>query len=125
MLFPSSLRVSKLQRIVLAIYLLSLAYCFVWIPWSAGPEHLGYGWVWAGPRFSPSASGDVKDFSDVDQFVAEANAQARISASAKPDTLIILFRVIAATAVAGAALVLAGIVKHPATSNLPTTGLDL
>lgn len=46
------------QRIVLALYLVALAYCFVWIPWSVstsgryGTDHerLGYGWVRAGPR---------------------------------------------------------------------------
>jgi hypothetical protein len=108
---------SKIQRVVLALYFVSLAYCFVWIPWSAGSERLGYGWVWAGPRFSPSPARDVKDFSDVDQFVAEANAHSRISASAMPDTLIILFRVIATTAIAGAVFLLVGIAKRPATPS--------
>jgi hypothetical protein len=82
-----NVRVNKAQRIVLALYLLFIAYCFVWIPWSVtttgryGADHqrLGYGWVWAGPRFSPSTTSDAKDFSNVDQFVADSVEHNRIA----------------------------------------------
>ena len=44
---------NKLQRIVLIVYFLLLAYCCVWIPWHVimGEDNirLGYGWVWSGP----------------------------------------------------------------------------
>jgi hypothetical protein len=104
-----NVRVNKAQRIVLALYLLFIAYCFVWIPWSVtttgryGADHqrLGYGWVWAGPRFSPSTTSDAKDFSNVDQFVADSVEHNRISPHAMPDATILLFRIIAVTAVAG------------------------
>jgi hypothetical protein len=50
----------KAHRIVLALYCLLIAYCFVWAPWCVVERHsahqiaqkrrLGYGWLWAGPR---------------------------------------------------------------------------
>jgi hypothetical protein len=52
---------SKAQRIILALYCLSVVYCCVWVPWhlhmSATGERwyadsfrrIGYGWLWAGP----------------------------------------------------------------------------
>jgi hypothetical protein len=112
---------SKVQRIVLVTYCLSLAYCCVWIPWSVtGPgqygtdrQRLGYGWVWAGPRFSPAHVAHSSDFSDVDQFVMEYNAYASVSLSAMPEMRIIALRLAAVTAVTAAALLAAGIKVKP------------
>jgi hypothetical protein len=97
MSFPTRLRPSRLQRIVLAIYFLSLAYCFVWVPWSItssdryGTDHerLGYGWIWAGPRLQfhssekvslehPTAvtgTANLKDFVPEQTSKQPANAQ--------------------------------------------------
>lgn len=44
---------NRMQRIVAVLYCVSVAYCFVWIPWHfvQGEDRVrtGYGWVWAGP----------------------------------------------------------------------------
>jgi hypothetical protein len=123
------------QRIVLALYLVAFSYCFVWIPWSVSSsdrygtdrQRLGYGWVWAGPQYPNSlarvraerASGKA-DFSDVDDFVAREAARDQWDATSRysvPDIPIVSFRIIALSAVAGAAVLLAGVAKRSAISN--------
>lgn len=108
---------SRVQRIVLITYCLSVAYCCVWVPWCVTGsdqygiyrQRLGYGWVWAGPRFSPGHAEHGDDFSDVDRFVAEYNAHASNSPAAMPDMPIIALRLAAATAVTATALLATGI----------------
>jgi hypothetical protein len=59
--FLKSIGLNKPQRMIAAIYFLSLAYCCVWVPWSVDHQRLGYGWVWAGPRYPhlpPQTSAD-------------------------------------------------------------------
>jgi hypothetical protein len=85
------------QRIVLVLYCLLVVYCCVWVPWHVQLHisqelnrptsiRMGYGWVWAGP--SQSVPWD-------DQH-------------STPDLPSIGIRLVAATALAGAAFVLAG-----------------
>ena len=75
---------NKAQRLVLVLYCLLLAYCCLWVPWhiAQGQDYLraGYGWLWAGPSHS--------------EFDAYLTA---------PDFPIIALRLVAATAVCGAA----------------------
>ena len=132
------------KRIILAVYCLALACCCVWVPWSitssdkyeTSHERLGYGWVWAGPRYprwmrqqgqySPKdvdpvadnkSSSEQKpvtpDFSDIDQFVAteskEEAARDRWDTRtplAAPDLRVIAFQVIAVSLVAVAGIFL-------------------
>ena len=58
-------KMKQAQRVVIVVYLLAVAYCFLWVPWcihwhvpsdSYKPpalERVGYGWLWAGPRYAP------------------------------------------------------------------------
>jgi hypothetical protein len=124
---------SRLQRIVLGVYCVSLVYCFVWTPWcvtndsryGTDRERLGYGWLWAGPRYPqlsttiarPDTAGQpaaIADFSDIDQFVAEQSkreAWETASKYATPDTPLLIFRVIALSFLFGAAFLWTGIGK--------------
>jgi hypothetical protein len=137
MLNSPSLGVSNVKRVILGIYFLSIAYCVVWIPWSItttdryGTERqrLGYGWLWGGPRYPRQGQYSVREidkppntkpmFADVDDFVAEAAAREQWDATSRyaiPDVILVAFRIIAVTAVAGAAFILAGIAKPSAST---------
>jgi hypothetical protein len=122
--------VNKTKRIVLALYFLSLAYSFVWIPWSVthsdrhGISHqrLGYGWLWAGPRppvgpkpklrgqFSrcdlDTAPADCSDAEDVD--AEQVERWDAVSRQALPDMTLVAFRVAAVSLIATSALLLVG-----------------
>jgi hypothetical protein len=134
MVFLSFSRVSIVQRSLLATYFFSLAYCLVWVPWSItssdqyGTDHqrLGYGWLWAGPQSqhsssSPPQTGTAQTaFSDIDDFVANDPAPQQWDASfryAIPDTILVVYRIVAITALMGAAFVLAGIQKRTSVSG--------
>jgi hypothetical protein len=49
-----------IRRIIASLFCALLLYCCLWVPWkvnlvrpgyaSFGPERVGYGWLWAGPR---------------------------------------------------------------------------
>jgi hypothetical protein len=98
MSFPSVLRVSNLQRIVLTIYFLSLAYCLVWIPWRSTTTlskypvvTIIYSFVWRAPGCDCPYDNGIE-----------------------PDMRLILLRVAAVTAIAGAAVLLGGIARRPA-----------
>ncbi len=71
-------------RIVLVAYCLLLAYCCLWVPWHIAPGtdyiRVGYGWLWVGPT--------THDFE---------------GALAAPDLPLIGLRILALTAIAGAA----------------------
>lgn len=95
---------SRTQRIVVIVYCLLLAYCCLWVPWriadvQANPQYLriGYGWLWAGP---------TSDSRFLDQGVVGA-----------PDLPLIALRIVAATAISGAAFLGAGLFKSKATLN--------
>ncbi|MGC1646690.1 MAG: hypothetical protein WA741_12735, partial [Candidatus Sulfotelmatobacter sp.] len=113
---------------------LTLAYCFVWIPWSVtnsdryGTNHqrLGYGWLWAGPRHpawpNPKQQGQFS-LSDLDpappdcSSVGDSKGQQSerwdaASRRALPDTTLVAFRVIAISLVAASALPLVGFRKN-------------
>jgi hypothetical protein len=127
---------NKVQRIVLALYFLSLAYCFVWIPWSVtssdryGTSHqrLGYGWLWAGPRHPvwPKQQGQFSlcdldpappNCSDVEDFnTKQAERWDAVSRQALPDVTLITFRIIAISLIACSALVMSGFRKKSAES---------
>jgi hypothetical protein len=74
-----SFRPSHPQRIIFSLYLLSLAYCFSWVPWLAtrssryGTEaqRFGYGWVWAGPEY-PCALAEIESPKPVEQSAKKA-----------------------------------------------------
>jgi hypothetical protein len=79
---------NRSQRIVLVLYCLLIVYCCVWIPWHVvtGPMNdgptdqvrVGYGWLWSGPSSAPDPV-------------------------PSPDLPIIGLRLLAASAIAGAA----------------------
>jgi hypothetical protein len=138
MTFFRAFKPNRPQRIVVAIYFLSLAYCFVWVPWSVTSstrygidrQRLGYGWVWAGPRYhhppvkQSETTEQVFNFSDIDSFLgtetAEEAAQRQwdeTSSYAVPDLLLIPFRLTAFTATAAAMFLLASLAKKSATMN--------
>jgi hypothetical protein len=135
MTFFSALKLNRLQRIVAAIYFLSLAYCFVWVPWSvttssrygSSRQRLGYGWVWAGPRYRPTPPDSTErtiSLSDIDTSppleTPEEMAKRQYdeaSSYAVPDLILIPFRLVAFTAVAGAAFLLASPAKNLAKSH--------
>jgi hypothetical protein len=74
---------TRAQRIVLIVYFLLLAYCCEWVPWHLveGEARVrdGYGWLWVGPSNS------------ADAYLTT------------PDWTIIALRIVAVTAIAGAA----------------------
>jgi hypothetical protein len=76
------------QRVVLILYFVLLTYCCVWVPWhlvqSEDRVRAGYGWLWAGPNTT-----DVP------------------SSLTTPDLSIIGLRLLAVTALAGAAFCVA------------------
>jgi hypothetical protein len=83
------------QRVVAVLYCLFLVYCFVWIPWRielVGQEstthyvRAGYGWLW---------SGTTED------------KPRNYTHSVIPDLPLICLRVLAASAIAGAAMLTA------------------
>jgi hypothetical protein len=104
---------NKAQRIILIVYCLLLVYCCLWIPWHiqqgisvlakyhpGASIRVGYGWVWAGPHHpGPDA------------------------AYAEPDVPLILLRLLATTAGAGAAMLLAQVIAKTKRSaaRKPTT----
>jgi hypothetical protein len=74
---------TRSQRIVVAVYCLVVVYCCVWVPWVANfgsvrDIHQGYGWVWSPP-----------------------------SDTGVPSLAAIATRILAATALSGAAFLLA------------------
>lgn len=97
---------SKTQRIILALYCLLVVYCCIWIPWhvrlSASIEawyagnfkQVGYGWLWAGPEGSGG-----------------------YSLYATPDVISIGLRLLASSALAGAAFLIAGIARDSISST--------
>ena len=54
---------TPLQRIVVVLYCLLVAYCCLWVPWhvtglaAVGQVQLGYGWIWH--PADPSGGPDV------------------------------------------------------------------
>lgn len=126
---------NRAQRVLLALYFFSLAYSFVWIPWSVtssnryGTSHqrLGYGWLWAGPRHpvwskpTPKQQGQFSrcdldpappNCSDVEDFEAEqAERWDAVSRQALPDITIVAFRVLAVSLIAAGILPLTGFRK--------------
>jgi|HubBroStandDraft_6_1064221.scaffolds.fasta_scaffold329392_2 hypothetical protein len=73
------------------VYCLLLVYCCLWVPWLLVSEgarvRIGYGWLWIGPS----------NFSYTPLFA--------------PDVAVIGLRFISATAISGAAFLLAGIFR--------------
>src|SRR5450755_705303 len=101
---------TKSHRIVLVSYCLLLAYCCVWIPWciprhDSTCERVGYGWLWAGPAIK----GDV-----FDQVFPDPHPQWD---RAIPDLELMALRILAASAVSGAAFLLAGMRKSSANQH--------
>jgi hypothetical protein len=125
---------NRSRRIVLALYFLALAYCFVWIPWSVtnsdryGTSHqrLGYGWLWAGPRHpawsNPKQHGQFSlcdldpatpDCSSVGDFKGQQSERwDAASRQAFPDVTLIAFRVIAISLIFASTLALVGFRKN-------------
>lgn len=122
---------NQARRIVLILYCLLLAYCFVWIPWSItssdryGTSHqrLGYGWVWAGPRHptwtKPKQQGQYSvcdldpppgtqaqpDCSSVEDFESQqAERWDAVSRRARPDMTLVAFRFITISLIFAATL---------------------
>jgi hypothetical protein len=94
-------RLSNMQRVILVLYFFAVAYCCLWVPWQLplggdGPRllRLGYGWLWAGPS--------------------------NFANRAAPDISAIILRLIAATALAGAAFGISAIFPKLANKNSST-----
>lgn len=92
---PEMSRLTTAQRIVLVAYCLAIAYCSLWVPWYArlGPRYVrsGYGWLWAGPDLGAP----------------------RYALNVAPDLHVIGLRLLAATAIATACFVAAGVIVSP------------
>ena len=124
---------NRVQRVVLVIYCLGLAYCCIWFPWcikssdryGTDRQRLGYGWLWAGPQYrsslvnppkQPKRSAGTPDFSDVDEFVADQKQRQQwdaVSPYALPDMHLLLLRIVALSAMTGALFIIAGLVSSP------------
>jgi hypothetical protein len=122
---------NRSQRVVLIVYCLLLTYCCVWIPWcenyhvtSPYARHtyyrIGYGWLWAGPRVlveevDPEASVDTRaDRKDPSGLTILGEVTLRKVPTtgftyAEPDSRLIALRLGAATAIAAAAFLFAGV----------------
>ena len=118
----------KAQRVVLVLYCFALAYCCAWIPWKGtndlGGQRMGYGWAWAGPRYpkppaplavaaepqvktdQPVASYESSEVEEYDPVGDQRREWDSVSRFAIPDLALFSFRIIAATALAGAAFIL-------------------
>jgi len=121
-----SFTMSRVKRIVLALYFLLLAYSLVWIPWSItssdkhGIRHqrLGYGWLWAGPRQPKPQRGQFSlcdldpapaNCSDVESELEQGQRWDAISRQATPDLYPIALRFMAISLIAASALLLIGL----------------
>jgi len=133
--FAMRANMGKPQRIILAIYCLSLAYCLVWIPWSVTSsdrygtncQRLGYGWVWAGPQYPdesavigwpryPQKTAGTASVSDIQEFTSHSEWDGA-SSYARPDLPLVFFRLIALSLIFVAASVLASFRPKSATLN--------
>jgi hypothetical protein len=133
------------QRIISTLYILSLAYCGAWIPWSLTShdrygttrQRLGYGWVWAGPQYHKSSSippapppnntqksgtasiDDIVEGAPTQPLDPEAEKQREwdaISRLAAPDATLIAFRVADISLLFAASLPLVWFRKHRGSS---------
>lgn len=103
---------SRAQRIVVIVYCLLLVYCCLWIPWhipyrNSLPQRVGYGWLWAGPALASlpaPPSGFRLDYEPPWD-------------RARPDMELIALRLLAVTAISGAAFLVAGMLKSAAILN--------
>jgi hypothetical protein len=120
---------NRMQRIVVILYCLLLAYCCLWIPWrvpynraATAYERAGYGWIWAGPH--RSAPIDRASYADTPAHSAKPsygltvlgevdiyNLPRADDAIAEPDLRLMVLRFIAATALAGFVFLIAGLWK--------------
>jgi hypothetical protein len=83
---------NRAKRVVLIAYCVLLAYCCMWVPWhvkATRERRSGYGLLWAGP--------------------SSAEVLAGYGQYHTPDLPIIGLRLLAVTAVAGAAFCIAGL----------------
>jgi hypothetical protein len=111
---------NRAQRIVLVAYCLSLAYCCVWIPWHVKADirhgvqyvRVGYGWLWAGPYMNPPKvynpplkTGAGPEF----DIAKEEDIPHPLFEKATPDLSLIGLRLVNATAIATAAILLVGL----------------
>lgn len=97
------------QRVVLIVYCLLVVYCCVWVPWhitvapatagSSNQRRVGYGWLWAGPIPSAPVYSDVPPGYKLLSPISD-----RGGSLATPDLAVIILRVSAVTALAGAGL---------------------
>lgn len=115
---------NKVQKIVLVAYCLLLAYCCLWIPWCISQRNfacvrVGYGWLWAGPSPKGSIFAAVTTEAPVPPpppgFTID-NPEPTWE-RARPDLELMGFRLLAGTAIFGAAFLLAGIFKSSAARN--------
>jgi hypothetical protein len=110
---------TRTKQVVLSVYCLTLVYCFLWIPWCISNRHVtcervGYGWLWAGPtsgkqeskinwhEYANSIPDPPRGFT-IDREPTWENA--------RPDLELMDMRLLAASAVFGAAFLLAGVFK--------------
>jgi hypothetical protein len=116
---------TRSTRLVLAAYCLLVAYCLLWIPWCVSDrrsscERVGYGWLWAGP--SPKRTVKI-DFSRYvvppppPGFILDNPDPEPTWERARPDRELVTMRLVAASVVGGAALLLASISNRPADSR--------
>jgi hypothetical protein len=113
----------RAQRIVLILYCLLLAYCYVWVPWRTPVrsrdryERAGYGWLWAGPYRSATVVYDPPvDVGKGYRMVEEEDARPP-APNAEPDLPLMGIRFLAISAISAAAFLIAGLWKSSATRN--------
>jgi hypothetical protein len=113
-----SFAMNKAQRIVLIVYCILWAYCCLWVPWRVPIsthnryERAGYGWLWAGPYRSAPIVYDPPQESVKGWQVSREEDARPPARTAVLDVPLIGMRLLAATAIGGAAFLIAGMLKN-------------
>ncbi|MGA9393697.1 MAG: hypothetical protein WBV69_24910 [Candidatus Sulfotelmatobacter sp.] len=114
----------RAQRFVVVAYCLTLAYCWLWIPWCVSSrrspcERVGYGWLWAGPV----PRGGIFNGSTTEAPVPLPPPGFTFDnpeptwERARPDLELMALRLLAGTAILGAAFLVAGMFGSAATRS--------
>lgn len=111
---------NRAQRIVLVAYCLMLAYCCLWIPWHVQRNsrfsntyiRSGYGWLWTGPEAYCHPPGE---HSASLCNIVDPPGRVQYDLTATPDLELLGLRLVAATAIASAAFILASLLAKAVT----------
>ena len=92
----TTMRMNRVQRIIVVIYCLLLAYCCVWIPW----------------RETITIGGQRKFDDVVYSLVWDAPNTYQLGHAAVPDMHLIVLRIVALTAITGALFMVSGLPRR-------------